>query len=303
MDIERRDPGPAAVPDAPGADAGPPLTPAPGSASGPVSGPGAPGPGATVVRSWPAVYTRRLIAIEVCAVLAVSLGRSAVSAVLDLAGSLSAPQSLGSQQATLNVSQSTQQWLNLAWQVYGVAFGLAPVLLVAYLLLREGASLRVLGVDRTRPWPDLGRGALVAALIGGSGLLLYLGAHAAGLALTVVPESLPAVWWRVPVLIASAFQNAALEEVVVLGFLLRRFDQLGWSERRGDLTSALIRGSYHLYQGFGGFVGNFVMGVIFARLYRRWGRVTPLLLAHGLIDTTTFVGYVYLAGHVSWLPV
>jgi membrane protease YdiL (CAAX protease family) len=254
-------------------------------------------------RPWPLTFTRRLIVVEVCAVLAVSLGRSAVSAILDLAGSLAAPQSLGSQQATLNGSASPQPWLNLAWQLYGVAFGLAPVLLVAYLLMREGVGLRVLGVDRSQPGRDLGRGAIVAALIGGSGLLLYLGAHAAGLALTVVPESLPAVWWRVPVLIASAFQNAALEEVVVLGFLLRRFDQLGWSERRGDLTSAAIRGSYHLYQGFGGFVGNFVMGVIFARLYRRWGRVTPLLLAHGLIDTTTFVGYVFLAGHVSWLPV
>jgi membrane protease YdiL (CAAX protease family) len=104
------------------------------------------------------------------------------------------------------------------------------------------------------------------------------------------------------VLIASAFQNAAGEEIIVLGYLLRRFDQAGWSPRTSDTVSSLIRGSYHLYQGFGGFVGNVVMGLIFARLYRRWGRVTPLLLAHGLIDTVAFVGYVLLAGHVSWLP-
>ena len=26
------------------------------------------------------------------------------------------------------------------------------------------------------------------------------------------------------------------------------------------IVSALIRGSYHLYQGFGGFVGNLIMG-------------------------------------------
>jgi hypothetical protein len=44
------------------------------------------------------------------------------------------------------------------------------------------------------------------------------------------------------------------------------------------------------------------MGLIFARLYRRWGRVAPLLLAHALIDTVAFVGFVLLAGHVSWLP-
>jgi hypothetical protein len=30
--------------------------------------------------------------------------------------------------------------------------------------------------------------------------------------------------------------------------------------------------------------------------------VTPLIIAHALIDAVTFVGYALLAGHVSWLP-
>jgi membrane protease YdiL (CAAX protease family) len=260
-------------------------------------------PARTAARPWPGRYTRRLIAFEVAAVLAVSLGRSAVSALIDLGGSLTAHKALSAQQATLNASAAPgRPWLDLTWQVYGIAFGLAPVLLVAYLLWREGASLRTLGVDRTRPGRDLAYGFAVAAVIGGSGLGLYLAAHAAGAALTVVPTTLPDVWWRIPVLVASAFQNAALEEVVVLGYLLRRFDQAGMSPYKADGASAVIRGAYHLYQGFGGFVGNLVMGLIFARLYRRWGRVTPLLLAHGLIDTAAFVGYVLLVGHVSWLP-
>jgi len=254
-------------------------------------------------RAWPAAYTRKLIAFEVLAVLALSLGRSAVSAFISLMGSLTAQRSLASQQATLNGSAAPgRPWLDLSYQLYGIGFGLAPVLLVAYLLTREGQSLRTLGADRSRPLQDLGRGVAVAAVIGGSGLGLYLAAHAAGAALTVVPTTLPPVWWRIPVLIGSAFQNAALEEVVVLGYLLRRLKQAGWSDARADCASALVRGSYHLYQGFGGFVGNLVMGLIFARLYRRWGRVAPLLLAHALIDTTAFVGYVLLAGHVSWLP-
>jgi len=37
-------------------------------------------------------------------------------------------------------------------------------------------------------------------------------------------------------------------------------------------------------------------------LYRRWGRVTPLLIARVLIDAVAFVGYALLAGHVGWLP-
>jgi len=44
------------------------------------------------------------------------------------------------------------------------------------------------------------------------------------------------------------------------------------------------------------------MGVIFGRLYQRWGRVAPLIVAHTIMDTGAFVGYALLVGDVSWLP-
>ena len=53
----------------------------------------------------------------------------------------------------------------------------------------------------------------------------------------------------------------------------------------------MIRGSYHLYQGFGGFVGNMIMGVIFGLIYLRWKRVGPLVVAHTMLDVVAFVGY------------
>jgi membrane protease YdiL (CAAX protease family) len=110
------------------------------------------------------------------------------------------------------------------------------------------------------------------------------------------------VWWRIPVLILDGLQNGILEEIVVLAYLLRRLDQLDWSPAGAIALSAVLRGSYHLYQGLGGFLGNAAMGVVFAILYRRWGRVTPFIIAHALIDAVAFVGYAALHGHVSWLP-
>jgi membrane protease YdiL (CAAX protease family) len=64
----------------------------------------------------------------------------------------------------------------------------------------------------------------------------------------------------------------------------------------------VLRGSYHLYQGLGGFAGNAVMGLVFGEVYRRWGRLWPLVVAHTLMDLVAFVGYALLAGHVGWLP-
>jgi membrane protease YdiL (CAAX protease family) len=104
------------------------------------------------------------------------------------------------------------------------------------------------------------------------------------------------------VLMLSALQNALLEEVVVVGYLLTRLRQLGVGRPAAIGTSALVRGSYHLYQGVGGFVGNAVMGLLFGWLYTRWGRVTPLVVAHTVLDLVAFVGYALLAGHVWWLP-
>ncbi|NUK04882.1 CPBP family intramembrane metalloprotease [Streptomyces lunaelactis] len=247
--------------------------------------------------------SRRILRSEMLLVLALSLGASGVSALISFVGSLTKPGGLKDQAATLNGSFAPgRPWLDLAWQLFDIATALVPVLLVAHLLMREGAGLRSIGFDRSRPWFDLGRGALVAAVIGSAGLAFYLVARTAGFNLTVVPESLPEVWWKFPVLILSAIQNSVLEEVIVVGYLLRRLGQLGWTSMAALVASSVLRGSYHLYQGVGGFVGNMVMGVVFVLLYRRWGRVGPLVAAHALLDIVAFVGYALLAGRVGWLP-
>ncbi|MGW7433685.1 CPBP family intramembrane glutamic endopeptidase [Streptomyces sp. NPDC054861] len=247
--------------------------------------------------------SRGILRSETFIVLALSLGASGVSALISFIGSLTKPGGLKDQAATLNGSYAPgRPWLDLAWQLFGIASALVPVLLVAHLLVRERSGLRAIGFDRTRPWPDLGRGALVAAGIGSAGLAFYLVARASGFNLTVVPESLPDVWWKYPVLILSAVQNSVVEEVIVVGYLLRRLDQLGWTPTAALVASSVLRGSYHLYQGVGGFIGNMVMGVVFVWLYRRWGRVGPLVVAHALLDIVAFVGYGLLAGRVDWLP-
>jgi membrane protease YdiL (CAAX protease family) len=233
----------------------------------------------------------------------VSLGASGVYALVSYIGSLTAHQSLSSQSVILNGSRAPgRPLLDLFLQLVSLASAAAPVLLVFYLLARDGEGSSAIGVDFSQPWRDLRRGAGLAALIGGAGLGLYLIAYKLGIALNVVAESLPDVWWRIPVLLLSALQNGLLEEVLVTGYLLSRLTKLGVRPWRAVAISATLRGSYHLYQGLGGFFGNAAMGVIFAVLFLRWKRATPMIIAHTLIDAVAFVGYAVLAGHVSWLP-
>jgi membrane protease YdiL (CAAX protease family) len=266
----------------------------PGVPSPGLLGPGAPGIG---------LPSPRLLRWEIVTVFAVSLGASGVYALVQYIGSLTAQQALSKQAVIVHGTQAPgRPLLDLFLQLTSISLALAPVLLVFYLLARSGERPSSIGLDASQPGRDLAWGAGLAALIGGSGLALYLVAYHLGVELNVVAENLPDIWWRFPILILSAAQNAIVEEVIVVGYLLSRLDKLGVRPAWAIAISAVIRGSYHLYQGIGAFFGNAAMGVIFGLFYRRYGRVTPLIVAHTLIDAVTFVGYALLAGHVSWLP-
>src|SRR5919198_378919 len=107
-----------------------------------------------------------------------------------------------------------------------------------------------------------GRGAVVGAV----GLGVYVLAVGLGVNRAVVPVPPTGHWWTVPVLLLAAARSGLLEEVIVAGYLLRRLDQLGWSPSRALAASALLRGAYHPYQGFCGFVGNPALGLVFGRI-------------------------------------
>jgi membrane protease YdiL (CAAX protease family) len=250
-----------------------------------------------------ALDRRPRFGLEVLVVLGLSLGQSAVYSVLRIVERVTRNVPLAQQTSTLNPSVTPDRpWLDLSYQLVGIGFGLVPAFLALYLLGQTNRPAgQAIGLDRRRPGLDLGLGALVALGIGVPGLGLYLGARALDLNTQVQASGLTDNWWTVPVLLLSALQNALLEEVVVIGYLFTRLRQLGWGWVMIVGGSALVRGSYHLYQGFGGFAGNLIMGVIFGLVFLRWKRVGPLVVAHTLLDVAAFVGYAVLAPRVAWL--
>jgi membrane protease YdiL (CAAX protease family) len=263
--------------------------PAAGTRGADVPAPGGPGPAA--------VHRRRTA--EVWIVLGLSLGQSGVYALVNIAARLTAGTPLAEQTATLNASRSARPYLDLTLQVLGIAFALVPVALALYLLSANGRSaVRRIGLDVGRPARDLAVGAGLAALIGLPGLGLYALGRAVGITVEVQASALNAAWWTIPVLVLSAVQNSVLEEVVAVGYLSERLAELRWSPVAVVAASALLRGSYHLYQGIGPFVGNVVMGVVFAEYYRRRRRVMPLVVAHAVLDVVAFVGYALIPADV-----
>lgn len=238
--------------------------------------------------------------IEVIIVLGLSLGASAVYSVVSIIAKLTAEQALADQSVALNPSRSERQWLDFTTQFLDVFFGLFAVALVLYLLWQPGRSpFRRIGLDLTRPGRDVASGLLLVAVIGVPGLALYAAGRALGITVAVQASPADWLWWTVPILVFRALEAALTEEVIVVGYLFTRLRELGVGPWATIVSSALLRGTYHLYQGFGPFIGNVAMGVVFGWCYQRWGRTMPLVIAHFVLDVVSFVGYPLA---VAWWP-
>jgi membrane protease YdiL (CAAX protease family) len=231
---------------------------------------------------------RRTLAEECLVVLSLSLLASAVYAVLSL---LQAPL------RGVTVA-STNQSAQLARQLVGIAFGLAPVWLVTYLVRRSGEGLAGIGLSWDRPREDVLRGLALFVVVGLGGIGIYLAGVELGVNRFVVPVPPLGHWWTVPVLILTAAKAALLEEVVVVAYLVTRLRQLGLTEVAAIGTSSLLRGTYHLYQGWGGFLGNLAMGVLFGIVFVRTRRAWPIVIAHFLLDVGAGVGYLLFREHL-----
>lgn len=235
--------------------------------------------------------------------LGVSLGMSGIYALLNyIRVQLTVKGGIAKATATVvSGSNSSYHWLDLADALANVLNGLMPAALALVLLARSPAGVGLgIGLDRLRG-KDFLQGAGFCALIGIPGLGLVWAAHALGLNAQLDVVNFTDIWYRVPVLLLDAAQNGILEEVVVSGYLLTRLCQLGWSNPKALATESVLRGSYHLYQGLGGFAGNLIMGLIFGWWFQRTRRVVPLMVAHFLLDAFSFVGYVYLHNRISWI--
>jgi membrane protease YdiL (CAAX protease family) len=230
---------------------------------------------------------RRVLGEEILVVLSLSLLPSAVDALFSL---LEAPVSR-------TVAVGLFPSFALARQLISIVFGLAPAALVFHLVRRSGEGLEPFGLGTGMLLPDAAFGAVLAVMVSIVGLGLYLGAIALNVNRFVVPVPPLGHWWTIPILVLGAFQNGLLEEVIVVGYLIRRLEQLEWGSRLALGTSALLRATYHLYQGWGGFAGNLLLGVFFGMVFLRWRRTWPLVIAHGVVDILAGLAYIAFRGH------
>ena len=225
-------------------------------------------------------------------VLMVSLGASSIYSVLSFLRKLTSEAGVAGSVATINRPLAQLPWLDLVSQLAQISLALVPVLLALYFLSLDGIKIGV--IPKAKDWL-LGLGLPI--LIGVPGIGLYILALELGLTARVVPSALGDYWWTIPILVLSALRAGLQEEIIAVGFF---FKKLGLIKPEYSIwvvivIASLFRASYHLYQGYSAFVGNFVMGLVFGYLFVRTGRVAPLIIAHTTMNTAVFVCYPLIA--------
>ena len=184
---------------------------------------------------------RRRHLTETWLVLGVSLGASAIWSLLRIVDKLTRVEALGSQTTAMNSSVTPDRpWLDLAYQLTGVVVALVPVLLALHLLRRDDPDEpHTMGFDLRRPGQDLLRGALRSPPRSASPASRSTPPPRRSTSTRrSPPPTSTSAWWTIPVLVLAAAQNAVLEEVVMVGYLFRRWGEVGWGTWRIIVTSA-----------------------------------------------------------------
>lgn len=251
-------------------------------------------------RAEPAFGGQRLdLWLQILVVLGVSVGASALWSVLSLA-EVATTTGIADSQATMNRAMSASPVFDVLRQVLTIVLAFVPVVLALYFLAGSAGQLRTvvrrIGLDFTAPLPDVALGALLFLVMGLGTLGLYQAGRALGITAELTTNAGGTEWWNILLLLAQALRHSLVEEVIVVAFLADRLLRVGWSWPMVLIGTALLRGSYHLYQGIGPALGNVVMGLVFLWIYRRTGRIMPLVIAHFLLDAVGFLAGAWFFG-------
>ena len=191
------------------------------------------------------------------------------------------------------------QWLSASLQVGGELTQLAGAALVWYLLARSGEGLAAIGLGGRKLRMDLALVLPVFVVVQyvpqtfASDLLRWLDLQPFYLGSPLLMNSPAAI---TTIQVTSAVVAGIVEEIVVLGFLVRRLEQLGLRTSWVVVIAVLVRVSYHLYEGWYA-VPIALWALATVLVYLRIRRLLPFILCHIAWDVAIPVGFYYATAY------
>jgi len=207
---------------------------------------------------------KKRVAIEIAAVVLISIGRPLLDA-------------LGAAAWVVNRSNLPFAYFHLTECIKGVY--IAGV--VAFVIWLKQESWTELGIQRLRWRIDLGLGVLVSVLF-----FLFRVPFAVLFTILHVPEksnpfqspssSAEYLW-----IVMSAIIVGFSEELLTRGYLISRLERL-FGQWQTLLISSLIFALWHVFRGFEELTYAFIGGLIFGFTFIKSRRLWPVIIAHAI---------------------
>ncbi len=160
---------------------------------------------------------------------------------------------------------------------------------VAWRALARGLSASALGLANHGGARTILEGAGLAVLLGS---LHWLNLRRVGKSSAAAPERmrtlahriLPANAVEMPPYFALAVTAGVCEEFLYRGFAMGALGRLGIPGWALVILTAVLFGLAHAYQGRGGILGTFVMGVLFGIVRLAYDTLVPVMMMHAAVD-------------------
>jgi membrane protease YdiL (CAAX protease family) len=187
------------------------------------------------------------------------------------------------------------EWLILGFTALEEFAFLGAAALVCYLLWRSGEGVRGINLGTSRLRMDLALLLPVFVVVMwapqrfGDHILPWL--HLQGFGIIRYPD-LHSRAFQTLVQIPGSVSAGIVEEIVVLGFLVRRLEQRGYNATVVVAIAVAVRVSYHLYYGWNA-IPIALWALVSVLVYRRVRRLLPFILCHIAWDAIIPVEYFY----------
>lgn len=189
-------------------------------------------------------------------------------------------------------------WLPLSFVVAQSASELAAAALVFYLLVRSGEGISAINLGGGRVRMDLALLLpvfLTVFLIPqwfGISVMSWTNVHAfQQIGVDLAPPA------RFAAYCARSISAGVLEEVVVLGYLVRRLQQRRTPVAAIVMIDVAVRLSYHIYYG-PGIIPIALWAIVCVLVYLRIQRLLPFIIAHAAYDIGIIWRFTYHDGYV-----
>ncbi len=190
------------------------------------------------------------------------------------------------------------------FNLYYMVAVIPQILLLLYIINLKGSnSFRKYGITEIT-LKDAGYGVLYAlGVIGILSLIMIIMNLTAGLAPGETEGGiLPAVDWKItnpailPLVFLTTMTIGYSEELFFRSYLLTEFINRD-EDNRLQVTAAvsLLFAAGHIYQGIGGFISTFIIGIYFSLIFLKTRRIHSAALGHGLYNFSVLILSVFIS--------